>query len=272
MNSKVLGLACLATLTAPTAWALEKELQIGPDETRAGLELMNQHWSPGASAVINPSSTGHASADVRWYDVGLHLDGYIALDGNPGSDPAIITDFETTEVTIRLDYLFEVENIVQILPFVEVTNYPFFSGKTKYNWVGAEAWYLTPLEGLELGGSGQFNVADNTVEDNVREHYWLHTLGARYFYQEAPLDVQAWSLLTLANRAYHEQLSGANTQGITTFNLGGQLTLPLPWESTWTFLKVDSYWYGDSDDRHEMAKAGRDKTELVFSLGIEYRE
>lgn len=270
MNTKVLGLACIATLTAPAAWGLEKELQVGPDELRGNLELMNQHWSPGASAVINPSSTGHASGDYRFYDVGVHVDGYMALDGNPGSGPLNITDFETTEITGRLDYLFEVENIVQVLPFIELTAYPFFDGKSKYNWIGIEGWYMTPLEGLELGGSMQYNLADNTIS-GVNEHYVLTDLGARYFHQEAPLDVSAWSVLEIANRAYNRQLSGANYQGATTFNLGGQATLPLPWESTWTYLKVDSYWYVDSVERKELAKAGRDKTELVFALGFEYR-
>jgi hypothetical protein len=268
MNTKVIGLACLATLTAPSAWALEKELQVGPDELRGDLELLSQHWSPGASAVINPSATGHVSVDARWYDVGVHLDGYGALDGNPGGDKAI-TDFETTEVTGRIDYLFEVENIVQVLPFVEATVYPYAMGKTKYNWVGAEGWYMTPAEGLEVGASIQYNVADNTI-DTGNEHYWVHNLGARYIYQEAPLDFQGWGLLGMANRAYHRQMTGADIQGATTLDLGGQLTLPLPWTSTWTFLKVDNYWYVRSDDRHELAKAGRDKTELVFSIGFEY--
>lgn len=275
MNTKVLGLACLATLATPAAWALEKELQVGPDELRGGFELLNQHWSPGGAVVINPSATGRASLDARWYDVGLHIDGYLALDGNPGNNRAVITDLETTEVTARLDYLFEIENILQVLPFIEGTVYPYVKGSTKYNWVGAEAWYLTPLEGLEVGASLQYNLADNTIAStpsvSVSEHYWLHTFGVRYFYQEAPLDLSGWGLLNLANRAYHRQVTGANTQGATTFNLGGQLTLPLPWDSTWTFLKVDSYWYVDSDDRKALFAAGRDKTELVFALGFEYR-
>lgn len=272
MNAKVLGLACL-TLTAPVAWALETELQVGPDEFRGGLALANQHWSDGSSSVINAASTGIASLDARWYDVGVHIDGYIALDGNPGPANTTITDFETTEVTARFDYLFEVVNIIQVLPFVEATVYPYSLGRTKYNWIGAEAWYLTPVQGLEVGASLQYNLADNTIDDDlgVAEHYWLHEIGVRYFHQEAPLDISAWSVLGLANRAYHKQLSGANTQGATTFDIGGQLTLPLPWESTWTYLSADSIWYVDSDDRHELAKAGRDKAELIFAIGFEYR-
>jgi len=269
MNTKVLGLACIATLTAPAAWGLEKELQVGPDELRGTLELMNQHWSPGASAVINPSSTGRASVDYRVYDVGVHIDGYLALDGNPGDDE--ITDFETTELTARFDYLFEVENILQVLPYLEFTVYPYVTGKSKYNWLGIEGWYLTPVEGLELGLSVQYNLKDNTVDDSVSDHYVKTDIGARYFKQQAPLDLSGWSILTLGSRAYHEQLSGAYHQGATTFNLGGQATLPLPWESTWTFLKVDSYWYIDNDIREAFATAGRDRTELIFALGIEYR-
>ena len=103
MKSKILGLACFASLAAlGTAQAVETELQVGPDEFRVGGELLNKHYSHGR--VIHPDVTSHGSLDFRWYDVGIHLDGYIVLDGAPGPRDTVINDFEMTEVTGRLDY------------------------------------------------------------------------------------------------------------------------------------------------------------------------
>ena len=70
MNSKILGLACIASLTATvgTAHALDGELQIGPNDLRAGGELLNKHYSHGQ--VIHDDVTAHGSFDARWFDVG----------------------------------------------------------------------------------------------------------------------------------------------------------------------------------------------------------
>ncbi len=269
MNSKILGLACLASLTAGTAQALETELQIGPDEFRAGGELLNKHYSHGR--VIHPDVTSHGSVDFRWYDVGIHIDGYIVLDGAPGPREEVISDLETTEITGRLDYLFEIENYVQVLPFIEATVYPYAQGATKFNWVGADVWYMLPLEGIELGGSAQYNLADNTDPEIDHEHHWLGSFGSRQFYQDAPIDLAFWQVVNLASRSYHRLTTGADKQGLTTIDLGAKLTMPLPWHETWAFLKAEGHFYVNSEDREALEASGGDKNELVIGIGFEYR-
>jgi hypothetical protein len=269
MNSKVLGLACLASLTG-SALAVETELQTGPDDLRVGVELLNKHWSHGT--VIHPDVTSHGSFDFRWYDVGVHLDGYVVLDGAPGPHDEVINDLETTEVTGRLDYLIEIENYVQIIPFVEATVYPSTQGATRFNWLGIDAWYMLPFEGLEIGGSAQYNLMDNTEPEIEHDNHWLGSIGARQFYQDPPIDLMFWEVVNMASRSYHRITTGADTQGVTTLDLGGKLTLPLPWHETWAYLKTEGHWYFDSDDREALEAAGGDKAELVIAIGFEYNQ
>jgi hypothetical protein len=269
MKTKALGLACLTTAAMSPLAALDVDLQVGPDEARLSAELLNQQWSN--NAIINPAATGHLAGDFRWYDIGIHIDGYMALDGGPTS--AEIHDFETTDVTLRIDYLFEVEQYVQILPFIEITSYPFFTGSPKYNWLGIDAWYLTPLEGLEVGASVQYNLDDSAPggKEADPEHHVLVTSGVRYLYQEAPLDVLVWSLLDIGSASYHKATTGADTQGLNTFKMGGRMTLPLPWEETWLYGQAEQIFYVDSEDRSTLKDAGRDRSELVFAVGVEWR-
>ena len=270
MKSKILGLACFASLAAiGTAQAVETELQVGPDEFRVGGELLNKHYSHGG--VIHPDVTSHGSLDFRWYDVGIHLDGYIVLDGAPGPRDTVINDFEMTEVTGRLDYLIEIENYVQILPFVEATVYPYNQGATKFNWIGTDVWYMLPWEGIEVGGSAQYNVADNTEPEIRHDNHWLGSIGSRQFYQDAPIDLAFWQVVNMASRSYHEITSGADKQGLTTLDLGGKLTMPLPWHETWAFLKAEGHFYINSEDREALEASGGDKNELVIGIGFEYR-
>jgi hypothetical protein len=277
MNDKALGLACLASLAAPAAMALDTDLAIaGRDTVIIGDELMNKHWSEGRVRVDDVSN--HAYGDLRFYDVGLHVDGVMALAGDDTPAPGLdnddkISSFETTEVTLKLDYLLEVENIVQILPYLETTVYPNVNGRTPFNWIGTEAWFMLPLEGIELGGSAQYNLTDQTDTANTSggHHHWLFTVGAREFWQDAPLDLMLWQTVDLASRSYHRDTVGSDQQGITTVNLGAKATLPLPYEEMWAFLKVEGHWYVTSDDKDALDLQGRDNSEVIIGIGIEYR-
>jgi len=268
MIQKALGLTCLATVAALTpALALDTELQLGPDEMRINLTLENQQWSNGA--MIHDGAVGRTSMDVRWYDVGIHLDGVLVLDGQSSST---ITDFETTEITAKIDYLFEIIDIAQIIPWVEVSSYPYDTGSFRYIWAGLDFWYLTPLQGLEAGASLQYNLADATPKSKraYGEHHVVSTVGARYLYQAAPLDTMAFGLIDIASRSYALHNTGVSNQGLYTFRLGGQVTLPMPWEELWLVGKAQNIWYLDSDIRDSLALAGRDRSELVFSIGLEW--
>ncbi len=268
MKTSVFGLTCLATAALTPIAALDVDLQTGPNEARLAAELLNQHWSN--NVVINDASTGHLSGRFRFYDIGLQLDGFLALDGQGDTD---VGDFETTEFTARLDYLIEIEQYVQILPFVEVTSHPYDTGRPAYTWIGAEAWYLTPLEGLEAGASIQFNFGDSrgAGKANDPDNQILSTLGVRYFYQEAPLDTLVWLLTDIGNTSMHKAVSGVETRGFQTIKIGGRMTLPLPWEEMWFYGQAENIWYVNSKERDALELAGRDRSELVFALGVEWR-
>jgi hypothetical protein len=262
-----LGLACIAALSASKAAAMETELQQGPDEVVAGGELLNIHYSH----LVNRHDdvTGHGFVNLRKWDVGLHLDAYMAVDGKDNENPEVGT-FETTEITGRVDYLMEIPDYVQVLPFVEVTAFPNVTGKAPFYLLGIESWYMLPWEGIEIGGSAAYNLQDET-DPPGQEHHWIGAVGAREFFQDAPLDLAFWQVVNLGSRSYHEITSGTDKQGFTTLNLGAKATLPLPWEDMWTFLRLEGNWWINGDDRDSVEAAGRDASEVVIGIGVEYR-
>ncbi len=271
MKYPVLGLAaCLASLTAPSLAAMEMDLATGPQDLRASFELLNKLYDE--HTVIHNDATGEATLVARYWDIGIRITGDMAIDGDH-TTPESIHTFETTRFAARLDYLIEVPDYVQILPFVETKSYPHITGSAPFNYVGADVWYLTPIEGVELGGSAAYNMFDNTdyPDSGGSEHHWIGTVGARELYQDAPIDFLAWQTVDLASRSYHERITGADKQGITTVNLGGQLTLPLPWDETWATLSLEGHWWVGSDDKDALHAAGKDPGEIVFGIDFEYR-
>lgn len=269
-KSQVIGIACLATLATASASAMETELQLGEqDNVVAGFELLNKHYTN--NVVRHDDVTGHGFFTGRWNDIGLTLDGFAAVDGGTQSSGLDVGTGETTEATARLDYLLEVTGIVQILPFFEISAYPNISGKAPFYWLGTDVWYLFPfMEGLEFGASAAYNLNDET-NSSRQEHHWIGSFGARYFYQDAPLDYVVWGLFNLASRSYHEITSGTDKQGFTTFNVGGKLTLPLPWDQWWTFLRLESNWWLNSSDRDAVKAVGGDSSEVILGIGAEFR-
>ncbi|MBA3684374.1 MAG: hypothetical protein H0W72_03950 [Planctomycetes bacterium] len=268
MKYPVLGLAaCLASLTAPTLAAMEMDLATGPQDLRASFELLNKLYDE--HRVVHPDATGEVTLIGRYWDIGIRLTGDVAIDGDHTTPDSTHT-FETVRITGRIDYLIEIQDYVQIIPFVESKTYPHITGAAPFNWAGADVWYLTPIEGIELGGSAAYNLFDNT-DYQGHDNHWIGTIGVRELYQDAPIDFIAWQTVDLASRSYHEIISGADTQGITTLNIGGQLTLPLPWEETWATLMVEGHWWLGSDDKDALELAGTDPGEIVFGIGFEYR-
>jgi len=268
MKTNVLGLACLASLAAP-AMAAEPELQQSHGDNgtdaKASLEVLNIHNTYDVTRHDDVTAKGHFTG--RYWDIGVHLDTYMALDGNPGTTA---DSFEVTEFTGRLDYLFEMEGYFQILPFYQGTVFPDINGRARFNWLGTEAWYMTPLEGLEVGGQVAYNLHDDGATDGGNEHHWWSYVGGRYFYQDAPLDLVTWANVGLGSRSYHEISSGTTKQGLTTVNIGAKATLPLPWEETWAFLRVEGIWWPNHDDQESMRSAGQDPNEIVIGVGAEW--
>lgn len=268
MKNPVLGLACLASLAATAGAEEEYQLQQGPDDLRVSLELLNTHYDQGVA--VHDDVTAHSNVTIRHWDIGLHLDGWMAVDGNDRRTwgPTVSTG-EVTQFTARLDYLIEMEGFFQLLPHFETTLYPDTSGATRYNWLGADAWYLLPIEGFEIGGSADYNLRDDTP-GNRNTHAWRGSFGAREFFQDAPLDFAAWQMLNLGSASYHRNLTGTDNHSVTTLNLGGRVTLPFPFEDTWTYLQVEGSWWLDGDDRDALRAQGREAVEVLLTIGLEY--
>ena len=55
------------------------------------------------------------------------------------------------------------------------------------------------------------------------------------------------------------------------YDVGGKLTMPLPWHETWAFLKAEGHFYLNSEDRESLEATGGDKNEIVIGIGFEYR-
>ncbi len=272
MKYPVLGLACLASLSAPTVAAMETDLTTATTASEpqflGRFELLNKLYDE--HRVIHPDVIGEGTVAGRIWDIGLKLTGDLVIDGDHTTDESIHT-FEMARFVARLDYLFEIQDYIQIIPFLETKVYPYLNGETPFNWAGVDVWYLTPIEGVELGGSTAYNVFDTTDDVGGKEHFWVGTIGAREMYQDAPIDLLVWQTIDLGSQSYHERITGSDSQGITTLNLGGKLTLPLPWEETWATLQLEGHWWIDSDDKDALQAAGRDPGEIVLGIGLEYR-
>lgn len=267
MKPVALGLTCLTTAMTSVV-ALDVDLKLGPNEAVITSELLNQHWSN--NVLRNDSATGHLGGSFRFFNIGIKVDGYLALDGHSQEE---IGDFEVTEMSLRIDYLIKMEQYFQILPFFEMSSYPYDSGRPAFVWAGAEGWYLTPLEGLEAGASMRFNLADSRSDAKAADpdNHAVITMGARYLYQEAPLDAMGWLLTDIANRAFHLATTGTETRGIQTVKLGGRLTLPLPWEEMWLYGQAENIWFVHPTERDHMRDTGQDRSVLTFALGVEWR-
>jgi len=280
MNKPTLGLACLATLSLSTAAAVEEyELQKADADGRdlvIGLELLNSHHFDAAAGSIHDDVTARGSFTGRYWDIGLHIDGWLAVDGNDNRAVEPVGTGEMIQFNLRLDYLMEgnfgTYGVLQVLPHLETVLFPDLAGNTRFNWAGVDTWYGLPWqEGLEVGASVDFNLVNDT-QGARNVHELRGSMGARWMYQDAPVDLMVWGLLNWGNRAYHDFLGGdPDQQGFTVFNLGAKATLPLPWEECWTFLRLEGSWWMQGDDRDALKGAGGDANEIVIGIGFEWR-
>lgn len=204
--SPVLATVCLATMSIGAASAVETELQLGPDDLRIGAELVNKHYDQGVIRNDNVTAIGHL--DWRMWDVGIHADWYMAVNGDKAAN---ISAGETTQVTLGVDYLFEMEDVFQVIPHYEFTTYPDWVEqpyKSDQHWLGVDGWYLLPWPGLEVGGGLDYNPFYNGETDEYKArggsggHALRGAIAARQFYQNAPLDIAFYQVLNFGNGEY----------------------------------------------------------------------
>lgn len=251
-QAALLSLAALATATAA-----DTELRLGPAELILGTELANVQVEHSATrvddAVLRPYVQG------RFWNIGIDAEVWLALGDDQDAD---IDTGELTEAAFRVDYLFEFPEIFQLLPFYQNHTYVELDPDGEVedaHWLGLDFWYLSPFEGLEFGGTLAFDAGD--------EYGWYSAVGARQFYQNRPLDLATWQMLSFGDHDYHGWTSGADEAGLTSFELGAEATLPMPWQDTWAGVRAEVHVWLQDDDRDALEES----VEFVISLAFEYR-
>ena len=274
--------ACAGTASAAVS-NLDPELQIGPDDAVVGGELLSRQLDQGVVRMDN--TTAHLSASGRFgilndgpddhSGLGAQVDGYFAVGEDQQNQPRPVQPGEMTEFNGKVDYLYDVHDptthlpFIQVIPHYEYVTYPNVSQQQNFlkgreHWLGGEAWYATPLDGIELGADVDWNL-------NHHAHMFRGAVGAREFYQDVPFDVRGWQLLNFGNKDYAERLYGGDTKGITTIDVGGRITLPLPWEETWTYFQGQAVYWADSKARKVLRAEGQDVGEFIIAVGVEWR-
>ena len=273
--SPVLATVCLATMTIGTAAAVETDLQLGPDDLRLGVELVNQHYDQGVIRNENVTAIGHF--DARWWDVGLHADWYLAANSDQDRD---ITAGETTQVNLGIDYLFEMQDVFQIIPHYEFITYPNWVEqpfKQDQHWLGVDGWYLLPWPGIEIGGGVDYNPFYNSQEDDYKArggsggHPLRAAIAARQFYQNAPLDIAFYEVLNFGNGEYKRFLLGDEDEGVTTLDIGIRYVAPFFLDQLWMTARLEAHFWLEADDRDYLRSINENSTEIVMGIGFEWR-
>lgn len=263
----------------PLAPALETELRLGPEELVVDLEIRSKQVDQGA--VRHDAAIAHGAVNARYFGLGLSVDAWMAVtaDDQRGVDAG-----EVTELRARLDYLLETDLgpiTLQLLPHYQTSLYPALGHSStrpwrdrleatlnpfdaqdwgdEPHWVGLDAWVLLPWSGMEVGGSVDYDLAENAG--------FTAAIGARQFLQVVNLDLQFWELVTWGTADYHRFLIAAGETGWANLELGMRATLPLPWEKMWVYGTAEVHYWLEETGRETLA----DKVNALFGLGLEFR-
>lgn len=273
--SPVLATACLAAMSIGTAAAVETDLQLGPDDLRIGVELVNLHYDQGAIRNENVTAIGHF--DYRIWDIGLHADWYMAVNSDQERD---ITAGETTQINLGIDYLFEMQDVFQVIPHFEFITYPDWVEQPYKNdqfWLGVDGWYLLPWPGIEVGASVDYNPFYNGEEDEYMArggsggHALRGAIAARQFIQNAPLDLAFFQVLNFGNGEYKRFLIGDEDEGVTTFDLGVRYVTPFFLDQLWMTARLEAHFWLESDDRKFLKDLEENTTEILIGIGFEWK-
>ena len=267
------GLASLTLSALAPLAAIDVTPVYGPDDVRVGMEALSKQLYDGKLLLDDAVARVYGSA--RYYGVGFSADGYLALGSDDTTQGRDVNPLESTQVNARLDYLFEYTDeqevpIFQIIPKLTWTTMPnqpsSWNDDYKNNllWLGAEAWYMLPWEGLEVGGSFEVNTPDGF-------NYVRGAIGAREFFQQySPFDLFFWQTLNFSDGQYNKIQSGSDEAGLTFLDIGGKITYPMPFQQTWMYVKADIQMWVNGDSRDRLHEAGLDGGNFVMGVGVEW--
>lgn len=253
MKPTSLILTATLLLAVSTAPALDAELRLPVQENVLQAALFSRLVEHGG--VRSDDATLMILGRTRWFGLGVEASGHFAI----GDDKARGLDAgETIRASARLDYVYELPDLLQLIPSVEYVSYPAWSADDAI-WVTVDGWFLLPVEGVEVGASLALDAADN--------YGWYAAVGARQMVQIAPLDLLVWETIEVGDRDFHEFSSGARTQGLASMQLGARATFPLPWEEMWATASAQGDFWLTRRDR----RAVEDSATFTVGIGVEWR-
>jgi hypothetical protein len=193
----------------------------------------------------------------------------------------MVSPFETTQLTLGVDYLIEMQDVFQILPHYEFVTYPNWREapyKADQHWLGVDAWYLLPIQGMEVGASVDYNPIynsrrdDNTGSGGGHGHDIRSAIAARQMIQDAPMDVTFYQVLNFGSSSYKMSFFGMDDEaGVTTLDLGLRYVTPFFINEFWITARLEGHFWLENDDREALRIAGRNTSEVIMAVGFEWK-
>lgn len=237
---------------------------------------VDQGWERDTNAVLQAGGT------ARYWGLGLTAVGSFAIEPDSsatylanndpttyGSNP--LKPGEFVQFNAKLDYLLQIDGVygvdqpfLQFIPHFEYVTYPNQPAnvlKDKQLWAGADVWWSTPLEGIEIGGSSDWNLLNPAYRG---------AFGFREILQYAPYDLVLWQVGNFGSNTYQHYFVDTDTSGFTTSQLGGKVRMPMAWREWWTYVGADwSYWV-TNQLREGRAADGLNAGTFEFNVGVEW--
>lgn len=243
--------------------------------------LANKQIDQGASR--SEDAVFQTGGTARYWGVGVTLEGAFAVGQDRGAafvnntDPTTyqsreVKPGELIQLNAKLDYVFQIDGVygegqpfLQLIPHLEKVTYPNQPANTlKDNqlWLGADAWFSLPLEGIEVGGSSDWNIQDPAYRG---------AFGFRELLQYAPYDLVLWQVANFGSDYYRSYFVDTDRAGFTTSQIGAKVTTPLAWRSWWGYVGADWTYWLTNNDRDYRKSIGMDAGDLSFTVGVEWR-
>ncbi|TVR12461.1 MAG: hypothetical protein EA401_08955 [Planctomycetota bacterium] len=252
MRVHLLSSALLFCCIVSSAAAVETRLRLGPSELGGDAGIISKYVDEGATRI--DAATGFVSGTARWWNIGLSVDAFIALDDSNRSN---IDAGETAEIAARIDYLYEIPEMLQIIPYFETSFYPAHSSGDEPYYLGVDVWYLLPWEGFEVGGGLAYDLDDDAGLRGA--------LAARQFIQPDYVDLAFYQALRFGSRGYREHLIGLRRNGLTVFELGASAGIPLPLEDSYLSIFAEGHYWLESRSRDAVHRSAALITGLSFT-------
>ncbi len=232
--------------------------------------------------VVADDTTVGINGAFRAYGAGvtLNTDWALGQSTDYSRDDNLNSPGELLRTELRLDWVIEFRDprdaavpLLQIIPSFEWITYPnqrdvYADGynnylKDKQKWLGLDAWWALPVEGVEVGGGFQQNLS-------TQWRAFRAGLGARELIQYNTVDLSFWQMINAGDSEYRQFVGGEDKSGLTTVVLGGRATLPMMFEELFGFVEIEGSYWMDKDIRDNYGDSNQDSGSVVISFGVNW--